>query len=115
MLDNAEDKCFFAILTIYAIVTFFIKIPSDNHRLPWLVDRLGHAIPVAVALTVLIEIGGMTVMYFYERYKEKRDKALAEAYERGRESAIKEMQENLDKENEVKEPPKNPETENENE
>lgn len=54
-------------------------------------------------------------MYFYERYKEKRDKALAEAYERGRESAIKEMQENLDKENEVKEPPKNPETENENE
>ena len=102
-----DASCFFGFLSLYLLLISGAKIPDNIDRLPWLIDRLGAAVPVAGAATFLIEIGSAFPMWIRDWYKaqiENRErehqnqlkKAREEGYRSGREDALKDLQKELE-------------------
>ena len=70
-----------------------INVGTKSHtgieRIIWIVDRVGAAVPVAIVLTLLFELGGLGIVWivtnwYKESYKAKREKELEDAKEEGR-------------------------------
>ena len=83
------DLAIFSIaLVVYIIILCREKSHTGIERIIWIVDRVGAAVPVAIVLTLLFELGGLGIVlltnWYKESYKAKREKELEEAKEQGR-------------------------------
>ena len=79
---------FFIALCAYVFILTRDKTHTGIERIIWIVDRVGAAVPVAIVLTLLFELGGLGIVFltnwYKESYKAKREKELEDAKEEGR-------------------------------
>ena len=84
-----SDLVFFSVvLCVYILILFLDKSHTGLERIIWIVNRVGVAIPVAIVLTLYLELGGLGFVLLANWYNEirnaKREKELEEAREEGR-------------------------------
>jgi hypothetical protein len=83
------DLAIFSIaLGVYIFILWWEKSHTGIERVIWIVDRVGAAVPVAIVLTLFVELGGLSIMllvnWYNESHKAKREKELEDAKEEGR-------------------------------
>ena len=79
---------FLIALGVYIFILRWEKSHTGIERIIWIVDRVGAAVPVAIVLTLFVELGGLSIMllasWYKESHKAKREKELEDAKEQGR-------------------------------
>lgn len=97
---KSDLAVFFLVLCSYVFILSRDTSKAGIERITWIVDRLGTAIPVAIVLTLTVELIGVIIVWLINWYREsrraKREEEIEAAREEGRREGRAEVEAELE-------------------